>query len=164
TVIVSFNAPSGLTAGNLTTLTLAGVLLGKSYPALGMVAVPATAGQVRALAANPSVRSLWLDDPLRFLNNQTRVIAGVDRLRADPAFIALNGNQPVTGHGNFSLLINDSGIDGTHLDLPFGSHLIQNVQALEEGALNGITPFLFLENVPDTDTNVGHGTHCAGIA
>ncbi|HSS49520.1 MAG TPA: hypothetical protein VLX28_11295, partial [Thermoanaerobaculia bacterium] len=56
TVIVSFNTNTGLTASHLTTLTLAGILRGTTLPHLGMVAVPATAGQVRALSSNPSIR------------------------------------------------------------------------------------------------------------
>ena len=129
-----------------------------------MVAVPATAGQVRSLANNPSVRSIWMNDKLHYLMAQARVVAGVDRARTAPEFLALDQNQPINGKGNFSLLINDSGIDGTHPDLLFGSHLIQNVQSLQDSVVSGILPALFLENIPDTDTNVGHGTHCAGIA
>ncbi len=165
TVIVAFNTTTGLTPAHLATLTLAGISRGYTLQNLGMVAVPATAGQVRALAANPAVRSIWANDRLHYLNDQTRVLTGTDRMRSDPGFIQKNGGLPVTGKGNFSLLINDSGIDGTHPDLHFPDHLIQNVQAVTDtGTLTGFTPSLAIENVPDTDTNVGHGTHCAGIA
>ncbi|MEA2695582.1 MAG: serine protease AprX [Acidobacteriota bacterium] len=165
TVIVAFNTTNGLTPANLATLTLAGITRGYTLPHLGMVAAPATAAQVRALAANPTVRSIWANDRLHYLNDQTRVLTGTDRMRTDPGFIQRNQGLPVSGKGNFSLLINDSGIDGTHPDLHYPDHLIQNVQGITDtGTLTGFTPALYVENVPDTDTNVGHGTHCAGIA
>jgi serine protease AprX len=165
TVIVSFNTSNGLSASHLATLTLAGITGGYKLQNLGMVASPATAGQVRALASSPSVRSIWLNDHLQYLNDQTRVLTGVDRMRNDPDFIRLNQGLPVSGKGNFSLLINDSGIDGTHPDLHYPDHLIQNVQAITDtSTLAGFTSDLYIENVPDTDTNTGHGTHCAGIA
>jgi len=164
TVIVSFNTSSGLNATHLATLTAVGITKGYTLQQLGMVAAPATAGQVRALASNSAVRSIWLNDRMKFLNNQTRVLTGVDRMRTDPNFIRLNGGFPVSGKGNFAVMINDSGIDGTHADLHYPEHVIQNVQALTDtGTLTGFTSDLFIENVPDTDTNTGHGTHCAGI-
>src|SRR3954466_7338777 len=54
TVIVAFNTSNGLNSGHLATLTLAGITRGYTLQNLGMVAVPATAGQVRALAGNPA--------------------------------------------------------------------------------------------------------------
>jgi serine protease AprX len=165
TVIVSFNTGNGLNASHLTTLTLAGITRGYTLQNLGMVAVPATAGQVRALANNPSIRSLWLNDRLEYLNDQTRVLTGVDRMRNDPDFAQLHGGLPVTGQG-VGVLINDSGIDATHPDLPFSSHVVQNVLGMVGSSITslaGFLPPLNVENVPDTDTNSGHGTHCAGI-
>ena len=165
TVIVAFNTASGLNASHLTTLTLAGVTRGYTLPNLGMVAVPATAGQVRALSTNPAVRSLWLNDRLSYLNDQTRVLTGVDRARGDAGFTQLHGGLPVSGQG-IGVLINDSGIDATHPDLPLTSHVVQNVLGLVSSSLVALPTFLpapILENVPDTDTNSGHGTHCAGI-
>ena len=165
TVIVAFKTTNGLTSSNLLTLTLAGITGGRTLPNLGMVAVPATVGQILLLASNPAVRAIWTNRTVSYLNDQTRVLTGVDRMRNDPGFQALHQGLPIDGKGNFSLLINDSGIDGTHPDLLYPSHLIQNVQGLTDtGTLIGFTPLLYLENIPDTDTNVGHGTHCAGIA
>ncbi|HZF12645.1 MAG TPA: S8 family serine peptidase [Thermoanaerobaculia bacterium] len=164
TVIVAFNTTNGLNAGHLSILTLAGITRGYLLQNLGMVAAPATAAQVRTLAANPAVRSIWANDRRYYLNDQTRVLTGVDRVRIDAGFTSLHQGLPVSGQGNFAVLVNDSGIDGTHPDLLFPSHLLQNVQGLTDTAtLTGFTPDLFVENVPDTDTNVGHGTHCAGI-
>jgi serine protease AprX len=162
---VAFNTTTGLNASHLVVLQAAGIGSGYTLQHLGMVATPATAGQVRALAGSSVVRSIWLNDHLQYLNNQTRVLTGVDKMRTDANFIRANGGFPVSGKGNFSLVINDSGIDGTHPDTHYPEHVIQNVQTITDtGTLAGFTPLLFVENIPDTDTNVGHGTHCAGIA
>ena len=163
-VIVTFNTSTGLNTSHLTTLTLAGITRGVKLQSLGMVAVPAaTAGQVRALAGNSSVRSIWLNDRLQYLNDQTRVLTGTDRARNDPDFTNLHHGLPVTGQG-IGVLVNDSGIDATHPDLPLTSHVVQNVLSLIDLAtVAGFAVPPALENVPDTDTNTGHGTHCAGI-
>ncbi len=59
TVIVAFNTGNGLTASHLNILRGVGITKGRTLQHLGMVAVTATAGQVRALTANSSVRSIW---------------------------------------------------------------------------------------------------------
>src|SRR6185369_676311 len=63
-VIVAFNTDNGLQPEHLAVLTGLGITAGTTLPTLGMVAVPATAGQARALAANPAVRSVWSNDQL----------------------------------------------------------------------------------------------------
>ena len=163
-VIISFNTSTGLNASHLLALTSVGITKGITFQQLGMVAAPATVAQVKALAAKSSVRSIWSNDQLYYYEYQTNTLTGVDRLRTDPAMIRANGGMPVSGKGNFSVVINDSGIDARHDDLKLGSHVIQNVQILTDtSTLSGFTPLLSVENVPDTDLNVGHGTHCAGI-
>jgi serine protease AprX len=166
TVIVTFNTSNGLGAANLASLTAAGIVKGFTLQHLGMVAVPAaTAGQVRALAGDRSVRSIWANDRLTYLEFQTNVLTGARRAQSDAGFSNLNGGMPVSGRGNFALLINDSGIDGTHADTHYPEHVVQNVLSLtDETTLAGFTSPVFVEGVPDTDTNVGHGSHCAGIA
>jgi serine protease AprX len=139
-----------------------------------MVAVSATAGQVKALASNSSVRSVWSNDKLDYFMHQARVLTGIDRIRIDPGFTFANGGSPLSGQGNFSVVINDSGIDGTHADLKYPQHVIQNAQIVTDteslnqsppttAPLSGFSPLVVVENVPDTDTHIGHGTHCAGI-
>ncbi|MGI8837819.1 MAG: S8 family serine peptidase [Pyrinomonadaceae bacterium] len=165
TVIVAFNTHQGLNDSHLEVLRAVGIRRGLTLPQLAMVAVPsATAGQVRGLAANSAVRSVWSNDQLYYFMNQARVLTGVDRVRTTAAFTKANGGLPVAGQGNFSVVINDSGIDATHPDLKFGSHVVQNVQILTDtDTLAGFTTLVGVENVPNTDTHVGHGTHCAGI-
>jgi len=175
-VIVAFNTNTGLSDAHLSVLRGAGITRGITLQRLGMVAAPATAGQVRALGNNTAVRSIWPNDQLSYFMNQARVLTGVDKLRADPAF-RING-LPIAGQGNFSAVINDTGIDGTHSDLKYPTHVIQNVQIvmdtciLSQGAPTPpcpaaqeqrFTPLVVVENIPNTDTHVGHGTHCAGI-
>jgi serine protease AprX len=175
-VIVAFNTNTGLSDAHLNVLRAAGITRGITLQRLGMVAAPVTAGQVRALGTNTAVRSIWPNDQLSYFLNQARVLTGVDKLRADPAF-RING-LPIAGQGNFSAVINDTGIDGTHSDLKYPSHVIQNVQIVMDTCIlsqgsptppcpsaqeQRFTPLLVVENIPNTDTHVGHGTHCAGI-
>ncbi len=55
----------------------------------------------------------------------------------------------------------DSGIDGTHPDLPFGTKVVQNVKIV--GTIGLATNIVqAIENLPNSDTSSGHGTHCAG--
>jgi serine protease AprX len=173
-VIVSFNGSSGLTSGNLSLLRNLGITSGVTFQKLGMVGAVLNAGQVRALSANPAIRSIWTNDKLQYFMNQARMVTGVDKIRTDSAMTFRNGGMPVSGAGDFSVMVIDSGIDATTADLPFGTKIIQNTQRVvstDTGntgitvggvPLNGFTPSLSIENVQDTD-NVGHGTHCAGI-
>lgn len=173
TVIVTFNTTHGLNESHLNVLRNIGVTRGYRLSQLGMVATNATAGQVRALASSGSVRSVWSNERLYYYLNQARVLAGVDRLRTDAAITLRNGGLPVSGQGNFSVVINDSGIDATHNDLKLGPHVVQNVQivtgtdsnnaVISLPELDGFFTLTTVENVPNTDTHVGHGTHCAGI-
>jgi serine protease AprX len=170
TAVVTFNTTSGLQESHLDILRAVGVTGGLTYPKLGMVAQPMTAGQVRSLASNPAVLSIWSNDSIRYEIHQARVMSGVERVQTTSAFHTRNGGMPVSGAGDFSVLIIDSGIDATHADLQFGTKVIQNVQAVTPAGngnvinlLNGFTPHLTVENVPNTDQSVGHGTHCAGI-
>lgn len=163
-VIVSFNTSNGLNDSHLNILRSLGITKGIKLQNLGMIALPATAGQVRALAANSAITSIWSNDRLQYFDNQARTVAGVERVRTDSSFTNLNGGLPVSGAGNFSVVINDSGIDATHDDLKLGRNVIQNVQIVTDTeTLTDFTPLFAVENVPDTDLNVGHGTHCAGI-
>jgi serine protease AprX len=172
-VIVAFNTNNGLNISHLNLLKSVGITKGLTLQKLGMVAVTATAGQVKTLAANSAVRSIWSNDRLHYLDNEVRTVSGVERTRTDAAFTRANGGLPVTGAGDFSVVINDSGIDATHPDLQLGKNVIQNVLIATDSQtnntlistpeLNGFTSLQVVENVPNTDLNVGHGTHCAGI-
>ena len=173
-VIISFGSPSGLTPANLDALRSVGITSGVTFNRLGMVGAVLTAGQVRALSTNSSISSIWDNERLQYYMNQARTMAGVEKLRTDSALTLRNGGMPVSGAGNFSVLVIDSGIDATHADLPLGTKVVQNTQRVVSTntgntgitvggvPLNGFTPSLSIENLPNTD-NVGHGTHVAGM-
>lgn len=164
TVIVTFKGEGGLSATDLETLRTVGIEGGYTLDTLGMAAVPASAGQVRALADHAGVRSIWSNDRLEYYLHEATVMAGVDRMRIDTPLTIANGGMPVSGRGDFSVVVNDSGIDGTRSDLSFPDHVVENVQILTDTeTASGFTPLLAAEGVPDTDTHVGHGTHVAGI-
>jgi len=163
-VIVSFNTTNGLQNSHLNVLRSVGVTGGQTFPTLGMVAQPMTVAQVRALSNNSAVRSIWSNDQLVYFMNQARMLTGVEKLRSDSGLTLRNGGMPVSGAGDFSVLVIDSGIDATHADLPFGTKVVQNVHpVLATSTVSGFTPNVTIENLPNTDESVGHGTHCAGI-
>jgi serine protease AprX len=73
------------------------------------------------------------------------------------SLISRGGNlgNGVTGEG-IGIAVVDSGIDAGHPDLDWGTKTVRNIKAVRAG-----DPWVEMEN---TDTSVGHGSHCAGIA
>src|SRR2546429_7846062 len=80
----------------------------------------------------------------------------------------------ITGKG-VGIAILDSGIDGLYNpDLVYPTHTVQNVKVIFN--LSDVVTFkgpapkplkqgvdIFVENLPNSETSVGHGTHVAGI-
>lgn len=180
-VILTFYGNS-ITDSQVNSVRALGVRMGVRMTNFPIMAINATPSQIQQMAAWTSLRSIYLNAPLQLNMHQTRPLIGVDRLRTDPAITARNGGTPVSGRG-VTIAINDSGIDGSHQDLTYNplnlqlSKTIQNVLVnpndkdglvVRLGSLGnvveGILPPTYVENVINTDTHVGHGTHCAGIA
>ncbi|WML58338.1 S8 family serine peptidase [Neobacillus sp. PS2-9] len=163
-VIVTFDGKGAPTKDQLNLLNSLGISKGLSMNALPMAGILATKDQINKLAASPGVKSIYLNRKLTYYNADATSLTGVDKVRTDTAMQKANGGLPITGKG-IGVVINDSGVDGTHKDLQFGSHLVQNVMASTN--LNSLEPSLlpitYVENVPNTDSNSGHGTHVAGI-
>jgi serine protease AprX len=149
---------------------------------LPIVAVNATAAQIRQLIAWDDLRSVYLNAPVQLYDHQSNPLVGVPRLRTDADITRANGGLPVSGKG-ITIAINDSGVDGTHQDLtynvanPNAGKTVQNVimnmndkdgLVVRTGTLGnvfaGLLPPSYLENQPNSDTNGGHGTHVASIA
>lgn len=161
-VIVTFNGNGAPSLAQVSLLQQLGLTRGVTMHALPIAGVIATAAQVNALAQNPAVRSLYINKALEYYNFEDTHLTGVKRLRLDRQMTARNGGLPVSGKG-VGVLVNDSGVDGTHDDIKFGSHLVQNVLGTTNlGSKSALLPATFIEGVPNTDTNSGHGTHCAG--
>jgi serine protease AprX len=162
-VIVTFDAQGAPTKDHLNLLKGLGITTGISMRSLPIAGVLATKEQIEKLAAMPEVKSVYLNHKLTYSNYDANHVTGVDKARTDTAFQKENGGLPFTGKG-VGVVVNDSGVDGTHPDLKFGEHLVQNVMGTTN--LNSLEPQLlpitYLENVPNTDTNSGHGTHVAG--
>jgi serine protease AprX len=159
-VIISFKGDGPLTAEQQQRLSALG-LKGVSMRALPIAGALATPAQVNALLAMSDVRSVWLNAPLDYDNREATQITGVDRLRTDSG-IRING-LPVSGKG-VGVVVNDSGVDGTHADLKFPDHVKQNVLAQTNlYAVDAMLPVTYVEGMANTDLAGGHGTHCAGI-
>ncbi|HLG26830.1 MAG TPA: S8 family serine peptidase [Paenisporosarcina sp.] len=162
-VIVTFNKDSETQVGILNVLKDAGISKGTVLKELPIAGVLATKEQVEKLAANDNVFSIYANKRLQYENKEATELTGVDRMRTNNQFSTANGGLPVTGKG-IGVVINDSGVDATHKDLELGSHVVQNVLGgTNLHAQNEVLPITYVENVPNTDTSSGHGTHVAGI-
>ncbi|HEX7165698.1 MAG TPA: S8 family serine peptidase [Acidimicrobiales bacterium] len=125
------------------------------YRVLPFVAVRGTAAEIAALASLATVQSLWLDKPL-----EATLAQSTEQIQATDVWNP-SGPFGFTGRG-VGVAVLDSGIDGTHPDLHFPEHTIQNVKLL--GYQKVFADLVFAqENVAVTDWTSGHGTHVAGI-
>ncbi|HET7845247.1 MAG TPA: S8 family serine peptidase, partial [Xanthomonadales bacterium] len=160
-VVVTYEHAGPANTAELAVLQALGITQGVRMRALPIVGAKATPAQVRALAARDDVASVYYNRRLTYFNLESRQISSVQRAQQRSA--DFGRSVPFSGRG-VTAMINDSGIDATHADLAYGSHVVQNVQALTNlAAWDSMLPITWLENQQTTDTNSGHGTHCAGI-
>ena len=135
----------------------AGVIGFKHLP---MVAALATPSQIDAMQGITGVTGVYFNAELEYHNLQ-----GVHSINADDVHA-----MGITGKG-IGVAILDSGIDGVHPDLLYPSKTVGNVKYvadLEEQFAGEGSPVLaatlFVDNVPNSETSIGHGTHVAGTA
>jgi serine protease AprX len=141
----------------------------RQLPFVGALATPA---QVNAIAALPDVVRVSENKRLAWLGTGSRpaVLALLDQsvptIKADQA----RTRYGVSGRG-VGVAILDSGIDGFYqFDVQYPSRTVQNLKILANGAdlvcfANLPCPgSIYLENLANSETSVGHGTHVSGIA
>lgn len=167
-VVVTFKGDGPPNETQLNILKNLGINAGYSFQALPIAGILATPQQILDLANSSEIRSLYYNRELEYHNFNSRQLTGVDAVRHSMDMTSANGGFPVSGKG-VTVLVHDSGIDATHDDLKFGEKVIQNAMGstnpaayndiLESG---NILPIVYLEDIPSTDNNSGHGTHCAG--
>src|SRR6266513_2200049 len=141
---------------------------------LELVAGVGTPAQVNAIAALPGVQSVYLNKQLQYYGHSGGLYAlllheSVPTIRAD-AVQAMG----ITGKG-IGIAILDSGIDGLYNpDLHYPDHTVQNAKVIfnlsDVVTFSGPAPKplkqgvdIFAENLPNSETSVGHGSHVAGI-
>src|SRR5882762_3603257 len=130
-----------------------------------MVAALATPAQLLTIAALPGLEGIYANKQLTYYMLHESVPA----IRADAVHVA-----GITGKG-IGVAILDSGIDGAYnADVAYPQYTVQNAKILFNQ--NDVFTFgkdapkpirkgatLFVENLSNSETSVGHGTHVAGI-
>jgi serine protease AprX len=161
-VIVTFHGTGAPKLEQLALLKGVGISNAVTLKSLPMAGIKANPDQIQQLAKSSQVRSLFLNEKLSYFNADATALTGVDKVRTDSSMTKKNGGLPFTGKG-IGVVVNDSGVDGTHKDHELGKNLVQNVMASANlHSISGVLPISYQENVPNTDTNSGHGTHVAG--
>ncbi len=159
-VVITYNQLGPLSSAQVGALRALGLDQGVHFSSLPIAGALATRQQIEALAQRSEILSIHANRSLQYFNQGSRQISSAERAEAAPQ--DFGRPMPFSGFG-VTVLVNDSGIDATHQDLAFGDHVVENVQGLTNlHALDAMLPVSYLENQHNTDTNSGHGTHCAG--
>jgi serine protease AprX len=146
------------TQADLTRLLGLGVSIAP-LQALPMVGVLATPAQIEQIKQIDGVRSIYANQRLHYFLRESVATIGAPGVWADYGY---------QGEG-IGVAVVDTGIDGLHPDLQYGSKTVQNTKVLGLQYVAGQDldtlrlPTPYLENQPNTDTTGGHGTHVAGI-
>jgi serine protease AprX len=141
----------------------------RQLPFVGALATPT---QVNAIAALPGVVRVSENRQLAWLGKSSAasLLALLDQsvptIKADQA----RARYGVSGRG-IGVVILDSGIDGLYQhDVQYPSRTVQNLKIIANG--RDLVCFenlpcpgsIYVENLANSETSVGHGTHVAGIA
>lgn len=147
-VIVSFHQAPGLFDRLLLSSISDRVQYLDELP-IALVEIPALS--LDRLIGRANIRSIYLDRELEYYLHESTAVIGATAARADLG---------VDGSG-VGVAVIDSGVDGLHMDLPYGTKVVQNAKIV--GTLGLTTNIVHaVEGLPNSDTSSGHGTHCAG--
>jgi serine protease AprX len=160
-VVITFEREGAVDATELAALRALGIERGVAMRSLPIVGALATPAEIAALAQRDDVGAIHYNAPLRYFNQDARRISGAARAVDNPA--DFGRALPFSGRG-VGVVVHDSGIDATHMDLAFGEHVVENVQGLTNlRALDTMLPITYTEGMANTDVGgSGHGTHVAG--
>ncbi|GAX90617.1 S8 family serine peptidase [Effusibacillus lacus] len=148
TVILTYaSKPTDVDVQKLKSLGLKTV----TFKHLPMVAVQGTKEAIQKAFSIEGLSSIYFNKKLDYLLKDSAPYIGADRVWNELGY---------TGKG-VTVAVIDSGIDAAHPDLALGTKTIQNVKFLTGNLIFDGEP-VYLENVPNTDTSSGHGTHVAG--
>ena len=163
-IVVSYEQSGPVTTRQVAWLKKLGITKGVTMRTLPIAGALATRSEIQSLALRSDVASIYWNAPVRYFNKEQREMSGAARAVNNPG----NYNRviPFSGAG-VTVVVNDSGVDGTHDDIKFGKHLVQNAQGVTNLAAwnydtGMVLPITYVEGVPNTDWGSGHGTHCAG--
>lgn len=120
------------------------------FDVLPMLGVQGTKGQIEELSGLEGISTIHADQQLDYLMNESRPLVGADRVESDLGY---------TGE-DVGVAVIDSGIDGTHPDLKYPEKTVQNTKIVGDNFFTGQTAAI--EDVPNTATSSGHGTHVSG--
>ncbi len=137
------------TADDVAAARSTGVLI-HEFTSLPMLAVQGTAQQIESTLALDGLVSAYYNSPLEYFLNDSVGYIGADQVQDELGY---------TGKG-VGVAVLDSGVDGLHPDVALGTAMVQNVKILGTNFFTGED--VIVENVPNSDTTSGHGTHVAG--
>src|SRR5688572_11631538 len=121
-VVITFGRQPG--AADLASLQQLGIKGGIVLQRLPMVLTGINRAQFDLLRSRADIVSLYANQVMELQTNVSRGFIGLNTLSEDGQVRAKNGGLPVTGKG-IGVAIVDTGIDATHLDLPFGTTVKQ---------------------------------------
>ena len=156
-VVISYKQSVPVSAAQVGVLKSLGIDKGVTMRTLPIAGALATPAEIRAASA-----TTWLDlfTPRCLHDKEQREMSGAARTVQNPG--DFTRGIPFSGAG-VTVLVNDSGVDGTHDDVKLGNHLVQNTQGVTNlAAVDTMLPITYLEGIANTDWGSGHGTHCAG--
>lgn len=133
----------------------AGVIGFENLPMIAALATPAQIGSIQSVTG---VDGVYLNRGLRYL-----LAESIPAIHADAVHVA-----GITGKG-VGVAILDSGVDGLYnQDLVYPTHTVANVKYVANvkdlyADPGSIDKSLLVENLANSESSMGHGTHVAGI-
>ncbi|HLE97608.1 MAG TPA: S8 family serine peptidase [Candidatus Thermoplasmatota archaeon] len=159
-VIVHF-APDTDRAAALRLAAVPRAVVFENLPHLAWAHAPPAS--LRLLASSPGVTYLEADAPQAWHLDTATSATRAAELYAESSVLVAPDGTPLDGRG-VGVAVVDSGVDATHGDLPHGSKVAQNLKFAGAAVVTvGGSPPGLWQDVPDSDTSSGHGTHVAGI-